>query len=317
MSEYFSSAFEPFGFLEFSGQDPLAKRIYDSLRESLGGAFQGRDQDAETYADAMCLAAAQLQIDLAAAQDDPNQVNYLLPDIERDYKILVPFGATVEDRRVELLAAQAAASGSLQAAIQAGLSAVFGENLVGWRFMRLDPRDVDSEVKILNDSPIFVSPSTRVKVIEFTETIMPGVQTVPYKWIVREAQGVLAGDRFALDCAAFASHEDISISEVGSGTIKATFTKPHNPGTLATTAPQPFWSTTKCHCIVGVTDVALADANTISRGHKFLRKALPATSTWAFVHTNGNPLGEETGPFTVNYGLIGNTPISTAVIPIS
>lgn len=320
-TEYFSSDFEPFGLLEFSGQEPLAKRIYDSLRESLGEAFHGPSQDAETYADAMCLAVAQLQMDLAAAQDDPNQVNYLLPDIERDYKVLVPYGATIEDRRIELLAAQAAASGSLESAIQTGLSAIFGSSLVGWRFMRLDPTDVDSEVKLVTDSPIFVPPNTPVKVIEFTETIMPGEQTVPYTWIT-DRRDIAPNDRFTLDCVAYASHEAVEVSGVGVNdddidTITATFTKPHNPGTLATTALQPFWSSTKCHCIVGVADVALTNPTLISRAHKFLRKALPATSTWAFVHTNGNPLGEETGPFTVGYGLIGNTPISTDVIPIS
>jgi len=321
-TEYFSSDFEPFGFLEFSGQEPLAKRIYDSLRESLGDAFVGADQDAGTYADAMCFAAAQMQIDCAAAQDDPNQANYLLEALERDYKILVPHGATIEERRTELLAAQLAAAGSRRSVIQDGLFAILGDELLGWRFMKLDPSDENSEVKLHTLTPVFVPPTTTVKVIQFTETIMPGEQIVAYKWITRPTSGLTKGDKFTVDLATFSTKETVTVDPVSFGRLRATFTKPHNPGVTATTAPQPFWSSTKSHCMIVVSDLVLNDPTLIAKVHAFMRKALPATATWALCQTVNAPYGAYTGPFTVGYGgmggRIGQSPLSPLTsIPVA
>lgn len=324
-NEYFSSDFEPFGFLEFSGQEPLAKRIYDSLRESLGDSFIGPDQDAETYADAMCLAAAQLQIECASAQDDPNQTNYLLADLERDYRIIVPFGATIEERRTELLAAQLAASGSRTQVIQDGLAAILGDYLLGWRFTNLDPADPDSEVQVPNGTPVFVPATTRVNVIKFTSYIMPGVQTVPFEWLCESTSGISKNDRFTVDPSTYSTQEAVyvsstSVDDDGNRYLTATFSKPHNPNVVATTAPQPFWSSTKSHCMIVVADEALNNRSLISKVFAFLRKALPATATWALCQTMNAPYGEYTGPFTVGYGgmggRIGQSPISLTSIAI-
>lgn len=320
MSEYFSSAFEPFGFLEFSGQDPLAKRIYDTLRESLGSAFVGASQDAETFADAMCLAAAELQIECAAAQDDPSQVNYLIGEIERDYRIVQSRNSTLEERRAELLAAQLAALGSRFQVIQDGLFAIFGDQLFGWRFMNLDPEDPNSEVKLATNMPQFVPPTVNIKVIKLTEPVMPGEQTVPYEWVCAFPGGIANRDKFYIEPVSFSAQELVEVTETkqidGEPHITATFTKPHQSGTFATTAPQPFWASTRCHCVIVVSDAALGNSNLCAKAHAFLRKTLPATSTWAICQSAGLPYWASFGPFTVGVGRIGQTPISPDTITI-
>src|SRR5512137_2923242 len=96
------SNFAPFGEFSFGGEDSESERIYNAQTTALGPAFVGSVGEAETYADAMCFGASRLQLQAAGAQDDPEQVNYLIDALEKDWRLRPWPNDTLTDRRAAL-----------------------------------------------------------------------------------------------------------------------------------------------------------------------------------------------------------------------
>lgn len=310
MTEYFSSAFEPFGMLEFSSQDPLGRRVYDSLRDSLGDAFHQFAQDAETYADAMTLSIASLQIDAADGQSDPAQTSYLLEEIERDFGVFPEFGATLADRRALLGVSIESAWAGILATIRAGLAVIFGAGFVDANYTYW------GDVTLATDTPVMVPVTTPIKLVTLNSPygIFPGTQTVSYTRLLDAGNRVTSGDRLYVDPENLAECELVTVTAstettATTGTITAVFANPHNQVVTATTSSHPAWSSSRNHLVVGLSDAALRDQKAIGRATEYLRKVVPATSTWAFALLSGFPTIEDTGPFQVGSGLVGRTPI--------
>lgn len=319
-TEYFSSDFEPFGMLEFSSEEPLAQRIYNSLREDMGPAFQQFDQDAETYADAMCLAISQLQIESASAQMDPDQVNYLITEIEKDFMVIPRYAAALEERRTNLALLMRSAWRGTTAVITAGLAAILGADLYGWRFMRMTG-DASNEVTPSTLTPTISPPSTPIKLATLTGTVFPGVTTVGYTMLLDAGKSLIAGDKITVDPENLAAVELVTVTNsyqlsATTGTITATFAKCHGPTMLATTATSPLWVSNKCHAIIVVADSVLSDGEKVARIHSFMSKVAPATSTWAICQATATTPALQTGPFRVGQGRVGQTPISTVAISV-
>jgi len=121
------SRFAPHGGIVFSSAPSEGSKIYDAQQAALGPAFKGSNDDAETYADAMCLGAAKRQLIAAGQQDDPERVTYLLPAIEKDYRIRPLTTDTEHDRRVALKTAMLARNGALESVIVDGLTNILGD----------------------------------------------------------------------------------------------------------------------------------------------------------------------------------------------
>lgn len=307
-AEYFSSDFEPFGVFEFSDDEPVTQKLYESMREQLGEAFQQPDQDAETFADAMCLGIAQLQIEAAAAQNDPQQISYLLAEVERDYRIVPPHDATLAERRDALEAAMTAAHGALTTVIFTGLTSILGDDFVYWR-----PTDLLTEVTPSTSAPVLVSAKTAIKLVQLAGPILPGTRTVAYTRVLDDGNPLMTNERIFVEPHNLGLDELVTISAVltSPNRITATFTKVHENGTYATTAPVSRWVSTKCHSLVVVTSSVLSNATQLAQIHRFMRKAMPVSNTWAICSETGTGV---VGPFQVGIGRIGQTPISTTVI---
>lgn len=286
-SEYAFSDFEPFGVFEFSDQEPITRRLYDSMRDMLGPAFQQPDQDAETFADAMCLGIAQLQLEAAGAQDDPDQISYMLAQVEKDYQIVAPSLATLAERRAALKAAMTAAHGALATVVFDGLETLLGDDFLYWR-----PTDFADEVELATTTPTFVPYSTPIKLVTLNALIWPGTRTVSYTRELQDGDNYLQpGDKLTVDPGKPGMTEMVTITEtsvvrdpvtlvVTGQTLTATFALPHDSGVGATTGSQPLWVSTKCHSIVVVRSAVLDNPTQLAEIHLFMRKCMTASSTW-------------------------------------
>jgi hypothetical protein len=307
-AEYFSSDFEPFGVFEFSDATPITELIYDTIRDMLGPAFQQPVQDAETFADAICLGISQLQLEAAGAQSDPVQISYLLDAVEKDYQIIPLALATLEERRAALKAAMTAAHGALTSVIFDGLETILGDGFVYWR-----PMDFDTEVTLEAVTPTFVPVRTPIRLVSLTGPIFPGARTIAYTMLVGDGDKLMPGDKLTVDPGRLGLAELVTVTAVGSGYITATFTRPHDNGVHATTAPHPRWVSNKCHSMVVVTDSVRTNPTQLEQIHLFMRKCLPASNTWCICSEITSGL---VGPFCVDSGLVGQTPIADNSIDV-
>lgn len=305
-AEYFSSDFEPFGVFAFSNAEPVTRNVYEGLRDQLGSAFQQPSQNAETFADAMCLGIAQLQIDSAAAQGDPNQVNYMLAEVEKDFRLVPKWGATLEQRRAALETAMTASCGAITSVVFAGLTAILGSDFIYWR-----PMDRATEVTLSTASPVFVSPRTPIKLVNILTLIMPGSRVVEYSRVLDDGNPLLNGERITIDPAKSGLDELVTVTEATPTTFRATFAKPHGANTEASTAPLTRWCSTAAHSMVVVSAATLSNPEKLAEIHAFMRKVLKTSNTWCICAESGTGV---VGPFTVSGGRVGQTPIGNSAI---
>ena len=127
------SAFEPFGFLEFSSQPSHADRIYYSLVNALQGAYDmtvGTRMEAFAYAMAMMLARAQYAHDRAGNQSNPLTAYDLIPLLEQCYIVVPGATANVPQRQLNLSVAAMLARGARPENVVAGLRGLLGSKLL-------------------------------------------------------------------------------------------------------------------------------------------------------------------------------------------
>lgn len=314
MNDYFASDFEPFGVWEFSDDTPVTEKIFDAMSESLGPAFQQPDQAAETFADAVCYGVAQLQLEAAGAQDDPDQISYLLSDVERDYEILAPVNATLAERRAALKTAIEAHYGAITSVIFDGLEEICGDLFYYWRPMDFDEVSLDAVPPL--------DPYTKpIRIISLQGLtghgiIWPGAQTVTYSRLLDDGNGISQGETLTVDPHNPGLTERVTVTAATATTITATFTKVHEINTKATTGPYPLWRSNKCHSMIVVNDSVLDNQTQINAIHAFMRKCMPASNTWAICQSTGIPPGKYVGPFDGDLNRIGQTPIAASQIEV-
>lgn len=158
--------FSPFGIFGFSSAASPCQKQYESLMDSMGPSLAGPNQEALTYAAAMGLGCSQVQLDGAAAQRYPMQCTALLDDLEAEYQIVHPYGATVYERQVALLAAETLAAGATEANIEAGLTAILGSYFNNWRDLGTDQEVTanagdNRDVRWILDGPVLTTGSVQ------------------------------------------------------------------------------------------------------------------------------------------------------------
>lgn len=317
------SNFAPFGEFAFSGEDSESEKIYNAQVAALGPAFAGTQAEAETYADSMCFGAARLQIQAAGAQDDPTQVNYLISELEKDWRIYPPPGATLGERRAELAFKQGFANGALETAIEAGLSALLGSLFVNWRPM---DRATYNEVTLNTTYPVH-SPLRRtvIKKITINDVIFPGIQTVSYTRLLDDGNPILTGETIVVEPGRNGLEDIVTVTAATATTLTADFDLPHDAGVPATTGPMIRWTSNQRHSMVIVHPDVLANNTLLTKVHEFMRRVMTAVSTWIvcpemltadpvyswYPMQEGMPTGIVTS-FRVGEGFIGQTPIGSS-----
>lgn len=279
--------------------------IYASLQRSLGPAFAGELDLAEQYAAATCLAAAQAQIDLAAAQDDPTTVTYLVDDLCKDFKVYPPSGSTLEQKRVLLAAAMSYANGCALATVRAGLLAILGDGYIHARPMS------GTEIVSYPATPIPLLPATTpFKLIEFDEIIWPGLRTVAYSRLLDDGNQVTTGEQLTIAIGKPGIEETVTVVSAGgtpeSPTLTATFARAHEVGENGITGPHSNWLGNARHWLISVEESVLTNAPLLASANEYLKKTLTSASTWVFCRASTGDIYSFAVGSLVGYDVIGN-----------
>lgn len=307
------SAFAPSG-IRFSSRKPHAEAIYEELRRAWGSLFS-EDFDAEvnveTFAQAKCLGIAREQLERAGNQANPRHVTELISRLEADYKITPLPGATLQERRADVIAARAVRYGDKLWAIREALAAYLGADLLA-----VVPQEM-GDVGTGGLYPDVTNPhatgpgkfcplSQTFKAVSISTRVFPGAQTVAYTHVAGDSAALKVGDVLVVDPDSRGLTERVTVTAVGTGTFTATFAKVHEPNSKATTAPIPYWTTGRRFLFVVVTASVLSNQRVLEKLNAYLSKVLVHAGQWAIVASSGTGTA---GPFTLGSSNLGQAPI--------
>jgi hypothetical protein len=305
------SAFAPFGHFRFSGKPPVGQTIYGAMRESMGGDENLGDDSftgpicGEMFATAMALAVVQRTVDRVNLERVPHTSNELIARHERDFRIVVPAGATMEDRRAALETAELLARGCDSVTVQDALSDLLGSALIA--------------VRVAGPTEYVVSPANwdttgpgnwkkagkESKWRQLTASVDPGSYAIT-STDLNGGGAFIGGDVAVIDPGLSGIQEKVTIVGSGGSTVTATFVRHHDVGANITTEPWPWAQTTSRHVLVVVTAAISHSTAWRKKIAALLGKMLRAVDTWDVVEESAPGL---LGPFTVGVGMIGITPI--------
>jgi hypothetical protein len=284
------SAFAKFGHLRFSGKPSYAETIYRQItgENALGALFDfesGTYEEAFAYSEALSLARAQLEVDRAYNQGDPNLTTDLLPALERDYRLVSMPTDTLPSRRSRLAAQMQISAGATDANIAATLTTALGADFVAYRPAKY------SEVTAWPASPgsgpgLFGRPDVAPKTVRLTRSI----KDTGSSWFYFEGVGEESDVWLAPGTVLCVQPENLWLAEkvtvglaYGSNDAMATFTKVHDVGAIITTAPMPIWISRLRTALVIVSASCAADP--VKRGtiHAIMRTLSRGVTTWDIV----------------------------------
>jgi hypothetical protein len=297
------SAFTPFGHFAFSSKPSHGESIYKTLRNNFGDVF-GTDFDsnleqARLYAQAMCLASSQYQLDRAANNRKPLTATELLGALERDYQVVPPPKATLHERRVYLAALQRISRGNRREAMEDALRTLLGSDFIEYRTTRR--ADIVATPGSVGVPGVFLGPGAKKKVFSIDVAISTVGFAFPLTVPITSLGGTDAptvGEIYCVDPDPRRSIDQISIEGVGPGTITTRFTQPHEPGCLAV-RPHPYWSSNQRVDTVVVTMAAATNTETRRKIDELMARAVRGVSTWQIIQ------GTTPGFFTSDDPVLG------------
>jgi hypothetical protein len=125
----FFSAFTPCGLFALSDEEPLAAKLYDTLRRNKGGAENyAADgyEEARAYAEAMALARAMRTQECAYEQSLPGSVTIALEERESEFGLPSDPALSDDERRARLSELALIPKVPTQAELAARLTAIWG-----------------------------------------------------------------------------------------------------------------------------------------------------------------------------------------------
>lgn len=293
--------------IRFSSEPTPAYKAYLSLRNSMGPAFSGPVGEARMYAHAMALGVAQCELDSAAGQFRADRVTTLLPAVEAEYGIVPAIDANDQTRRAALAAAQQLRNGARNDAMIDGLTGILGSAFVRYLINNIQTSVPTNPLTTGTYKPLG-SPMTVIRIT--SGYIMPSAsaQACTYEYICGDNEPLKLGDTLEVDPGINGIAEPITLQSADASSFTAIFSKPHDAGTIATTAPFPNWASWKRHVLIVVTPATITNVALMKRVGNFMTKWSRIVTTWDVVADNGD--GATSGPFYPNSGLPGHTPIS-------
>jgi len=322
------SAFTPCGHLKCSARPALGQRIYESMRDSQGSAYSTEwdsVEQARLYADAMCLAGAQIQMENAANNNVMLLATDLLPQLEKDYQLRPGATATLHDRRMALLAARELVRGNARYVINATLIEHLGDAYLGLAWAAKD-----DGYDPINDytwpagaaGANWRTPKVPWCVYRTVGRIYShGLQWVTATRLFGDSPPAV-GDTMVVEAGAKGLQELVTIADVTSTALRATFTRAHPEGALCTTGYFPFWFSAWHHLYVVVTAATLNDAAKLNWLQWYLSRAAKGVATWTICTPDTTvttvtgpfyPVAETTGKMA---GIIDHTPIGRGASPV-
>lgn len=284
------SAFARFssGFA-FSSKPSHGQAIYESLRDSFGDtyetSFSGKQQ-ARLYAQAMCLGAAQYQIDRALNNRKAQTATELLPSIERDYQIIPANGSTLTERRQVAGARALVTRGSRSEAVQDSLRTLLGSAFVS--YSPTASADAVTFPSAPGDVGAFARAGSQKKLFKITSSVSRVGVEVRVSFIsLGGTDAPIAGEEYCVDPDTRHPYiEKITIGSVSSGSLVATFSKPHAAGAFAV-RPHPVWISSKRYSRIVTTLAAATNPETRRKINEQMKRQLRAISRWSVVSDQG------------------------------
>lgn len=281
----FSDAFSLFGHFAFSSKPTHGRAIYESILDGQGDAYN-KDfnglQQARNYALSICLATAQYEIDRAGNNRNPAKATELLGKLEEDFQVTPSPTATLPQRRAFLSALVKITHGNSQSAISGALALVLGSDFVSYTQLGASTWPPSP-----GDVGVFDAPSAKVKQFTIVEPVSITGTPISLTYTKNiESDAPLPGEKYCVDPDPRRGTEQITLISVSGGKIRASFSRSHEPGTLAT-RPYPLWTSQKRINIVTVTPFAASDPESRRLVNEIMGRALRATSTWSIITNAG------------------------------
>lgn len=302
--------FSAFNSTHFTSESSHQEKIYDEMVKLLGNGQNYTDDFnslamARVYANAMAFGRLKYALERAGSQFRPSRVLELLPDLEREYGLIPEPGATIAQRRAELVVAAWIARGARRTNVESILAQLFGAGAVRYVTVAL------AQVAMTTGAPeargVYARPGTPRLAFRLTTPIAnTGIPlTVTAQLVAGDGVAPAVGSRVAVEPNSHARVEAVTVDAaalVGAAlTLTATFTKPHSIGTVIATGRHPNLVTNKRHNVFVTSSVAARTNKTRRRLDRAAYRLLRAVSTWST--TDGS------GPFKVGVGRIGVTTI--------
>lgn len=250
------SAFARFGHVSFSGKELPGKKIYESLKRAMGpdfnGSFNGSHTQAKLFAWAMGLATASLMLDRVKNNAIAKKATDLLPNLESQFGVVPYRGESKIARRARLHARMMVSRGSTYEAVWEILNTILGSGFVQWTtatastLVRFPDTASDAD-----DVCHFVEAGSQAVVLQTTGPIMPGTQTIPVTELTEKTSSTfrqaMVGRTILVDPANMSRREKVTVTAVTTDadekidSFTATFSNPHDVGSLSTTQYFPLW----------------------------------------------------------------------------
>lgn len=302
------SAFAPFGMLRFSSKRPVAQVMFESLRQAMGGDENTRSDFAgpliaHLYAQAMATARVQRAIDRVNANRVPHTSEEAIELHERDYRIVVPSGATYDERRATLQAAELLAQGCTIDVVETALGALLGDDLIGIRTHTYDEVTTSPSSWALPPAS-WKLPRVASKWYRLNGPIIdPGSYAMGCTGLTADTPPLVSGDVITVDPGKLGIQETVTTTASGS-TVVATFALTHEADALVTTAPWPTMNSTARHVLIVVTSSVARSKAWRRKVGALCKRMLRATDRWSLVEETST---DTLGPFIPGAGIPGVT----------
>lgn len=291
----YPSRFTPYGMLTYSTRKSHAQAIYETLVDGVGDSLDTSDgtlQEARLYATAMVLASAQYQLDRAGNQRFPLKATELLGLLEKDYQIVPPADATLNERRRELAARARISKGNRRGAMEYALRVLLGDDFIEYRTVEV------ADAVVSPDDPASIGaypqPGTEKKTFRITQpvTTRNAAVSVPFE-IIGESQPPVAGELYSFDPDTRSPNiEAVTLLEVTPTHLTATFRNPHEAGTVATNS-NPVWISNKRYVTIVATLAAAKDPETRRKINELMARAARGVTQWEIIHNQGQLVSDD------------------------
>lgn len=287
-----TSAFTPPGHFAFSSKPAHGQSIYETLRANFGDVFltdfDGSLQQARLYAQAMCLASSQYQLDRALNNRTPAKATELLGVLEHDYQVIPNSRSTLEQRRAYLTAFQRVSRGNRREAMENALRTLLGADFIEYRTTQR--ADIVTTPASPGTVGVFAAAGAKKKVFRLNTLVsVTGVEVECPITPMGGTEFPLAGETYCVDPDPRRNIEQILITDAAGppfNTITTTFAKAHDSGTLAA-RPHPFWISNQRVDTVVVTLAAATDPETRRKINEIMARLTRGVSQWQIMIGSG------------------------------
>jgi hypothetical protein len=304
------SRYAPPGMREFSGREPIGKRLHlDKLRNY--GADKNFPDDenlkGKLFADAMIEAVVWRLMERAHAETQPRSTQTFLP-VHEFQNGLVPFvGETDAARRNRVALFTSLTLDGRVSTIDAALRELLGDKLAFYRTRRLN--ELTSWDRDADDRPHRNYPgrSTPIRVMRTVAGVAKIGEPliIPVEFVGGDPEPYTVGQVVMADGGSNARAERITIEAITDTTITATFQFPHDTGTTLTSAHFPRASSSKRMHHIVLNDEWALDPNTRAEINQLMHRLIKGPAIWQIQQA---VTASTAGPFIIGTSPIGVTP---------